>query len=84
MKITDKQKQVIRRMRQGEILRKTRFIGYTAVFIGEGCTPNNDVNKNTFNGLWSKGIIEYANNKEFGRTSSQFILTELGKTIQID
>ncbi len=80
MKLTAKQKEVIIKMRQGDSLTSTRFIGYTSVTIGKLITPENFVHKNTFNGLWTKKIIVFISKKQM---SSTYKLTELGKTVKL-
>jgi len=83
IKLSAKQKEVICKMRKGGELHKTRFIGYTSVTIGDGLLKDNFVNKNTFNSLWNNKIICISDTPMYGRMTSVYILTELGKTIDL-
>lgn len=84
IKLSAKQKEVVFKMRSGDELHKTRFIGYSSVTIGSGINKENFVNKNTFNSLWNNKIICISDTPMYGRMTSVYKLTELGKTINID
>lgn len=78
MKLSKQQKEVIVLMRSGETLTKTRFIGYSSVSFSK---PNSFVNKNTFNALINKGLIEF--DTKISHSSSSYKLKELGKNIEL-
>lgn len=85
VKLSETQKKVISLMRDGWELIKSRFIGYSAVTLNckvKQC-QSIFINKNTFNSLSGRGIIEFKESKGSGRMSSIFELTELGKTIKL-
>ena len=76
IKLSDKQKEVIQKLRGGAQLTKVRNIGYTAVTIG----PQDFVNLLTFYSLVKKGLIDFSS-KEHG--ISYYKLTELSKKIEL-
>ena len=78
IKLSPKQKEVIELMRRGEILRHMKYTGYSAISIGSIISPF--VNKHSFKSLREKGLIIFSN-KNAG--TSFYVLTELGKTIQL-
>ena len=84
-KLSDKQREVIKRMRTGLNLQHHRFIGYSSVVYGGTLLlAENFVNKGTFNSLRKRELIYYVDRHENSKSTSVYSLTELGKTINID
>jgi hypothetical protein len=78
IKLSDKQKEVIRLMREGRQLSYSRFIGYSAIAFSN---PTLFVNKHTVYSLQDKGIIEI--DKHLSLSSHSYRLTEFSKTIKL-
>lgn len=82
LKLSDKQKQVIGKMRKGGQL-WLRFSHY----IGKRATPELDgrkLNQSTFKSLKDKNLIYYSSMTTTGMTKHYYDLTDLGKNCIIE
>lgn len=83
MKLSKNQKKVILEMRKGVDLIKMKFIGYSSVSYNTDLAIG-FVHKSTFNSLYLKGLISVNMIKtKFGRGTTVYSLTDLGKTISL-
>lgn len=80
MKLSPKQKEVIRLMREGNVLKKTRF-GKIMAWVTTTNEYPDFINMNTFKSLRNNQIVEFS--KQDGVAAAEYKLTELGKSIEL-